>query len=129
MGRQPLRAVMGLRNIDPASRVLDDTAETIHLRTRNPHEALTTLFEAGRRHVLLEGGATLPRRSCAPGLADETVTYVAPVLLGAGRAPVGDLGIGTIADALRFEVAEIATIEGDREEQPNVRMTLRPSRP
>jgi diaminohydroxyphosphoribosylaminopyrimidine deaminase/5-amino-6-(5-phosphoribosylamino)uracil reductase len=127
VGRQPLRAVMGLRNIDPASRVLDDTAETIHLRTRDPHAALTTLFEAGRRHVLLEGGATLAAAFLRAGLVDETVTYVAPVLLGAGRAPVGDLGIGTIADA--FEVAEITTIEGDREEQPNVRMTLRPSRP
>ncbi len=75
--------------------------------------------------MLLEGGPTL----AAAFLRDEIVTYVAPVLRGAGRAPVGDLGIGTIADALRFEVAEITTIEGDREEQPNVRMTLRPSRP
>ena len=45
-----------------ASRVLDETAENIHLRTRDPHEAITT-------------------------------------------------------------------IEGDPDEQPNVRMTLRPSRP
>ncbi len=128
-GRQPLRAVMGLPDIDPARRVLDDAAETIHLRTRDPHEALARLFEAGRRHVLLEGGPTLAAAFLRAGLVDEIVAYVAPVLLGAGRAPVGDLGIGTIADALRFEVAEIATIEGDRDEQPNVRMTLRPSRP
>jgi diaminohydroxyphosphoribosylaminopyrimidine deaminase / 5-amino-6-(5-phosphoribosylamino)uracil reductase len=29
VGRQPLLAVMGLRDIDPARRMLDDTAETI----------------------------------------------------------------------------------------------------
>ena len=126
---QPLRAVMGLRDVEAGRRVLDGAAETVHLRTQDPQLALRELFDRGRRHVLLEGGPTLAAAFVRAGLVDEVVAYVAPVLLGAGRAPVGDLGIGTIADALRLEVTDIATIEGSAEEQPNVRMTLRPSRP
>ena len=34
-------------------------AETLRLRTRDPREALATLFDLGRRHVFLEGGPTL----------------------------------------------------------------------
>ena len=33
---QPLRAVMGLRDLAPDRRVLNDRAETVHLRTRDP---------------------------------------------------------------------------------------------
>jgi diaminohydroxyphosphoribosylaminopyrimidine deaminase/5-amino-6-(5-phosphoribosylamino)uracil reductase len=53
---QPLRAVMGLRDLAPASRVLNDRAETVHLRTQDPHEALAELHARDRQHVFLEGG-------------------------------------------------------------------------
>ena len=123
--QQPLRAVMGLRELDGSWRVLDDAAETVHLRTRDPHEALAALFASGRRHVFLEGGPTLAAAFLRAGVVDEVVAYVAPVLLGAGRAPVGDLGIGTIADALRLQVTDITVLDGTDGEEPNVRMTLR----
>lgn len=123
--QQPLRAVMGLRELDGSWRVLDDAAETVHLRTRDPNEALAALFAAGRRHVFLEGGPTLAAAFLRAGVVDEVVAYVAPVLVGAGRAPVGDLGIGTIADALRLQVTDITVLDGTDGEEPNVRMTLR----
>jgi diaminohydroxyphosphoribosylaminopyrimidine deaminase/5-amino-6-(5-phosphoribosylamino)uracil reductase len=126
---QPLRAVMGLRDLTPDRRVLDMTAETVRLRTHDPHEALDELFALGRRHVFLEGGPTLAAAFVRAGLVDEVVAYVAPVLLGAGRAPVGDLGIGTIAQALRLEVVDVTSIEGDGGDEPNVRMTLCPRSP
>ena len=56
---QPLRAVMGLRDLSADRRVFDDSARTVHLRTRDPHEALKELFELDRQHVFLEGGPTL----------------------------------------------------------------------
>src|SRR6478735_7738863 len=37
---QPLRAVMGERDLDPGRRVLNTDAESVHLRTRDPHAAL-----------------------------------------------------------------------------------------
>ena len=125
---QPLRAVMGERDLDPELQVVDDQAETVHLRTRDPRAALRELFALGRRDVFLEGGATLAAAFLRAGLVDEIVAYVAPVLLGAGPASVADLGIATIADALRPEVVDVTVIEPIADDdQPNVRLTLRPS--
>jgi diaminohydroxyphosphoribosylaminopyrimidine deaminase / 5-amino-6-(5-phosphoribosylamino)uracil reductase len=131
--RQPLRAVMGLRDLPVASNVFDpDVANGvagIQLRTHDPREALAMLWEQERRHVFLEGGPTLAAAFVRAGLVDEIVVYVAPMLLGSGRNAVGDLGIGTIADAMRMRVRDITVLErlpGDPLEAPNVRLTLEP---
>ncbi|MFD0804483.1 bifunctional diaminohydroxyphosphoribosylaminopyrimidine deaminase/5-amino-6-(5-phosphoribosylamino)uracil reductase RibD [Nocardioides caeni] len=122
---QPLRVVMGERDLDPARRVLDDAAPTVHLRTQDPAKALATLYaEHDRHHVFLEGGPTLAAAYLKAGLVDEVVTYVAPMLLGAGRSSVGKLGIRTIDKALRLELVD-ATVLGAGEEA-NVRLVMRP---
>jgi diaminohydroxyphosphoribosylaminopyrimidine deaminase/5-amino-6-(5-phosphoribosylamino)uracil reductase len=120
--RQLLRAVMGLRDLPPASQVLDDAADTVLLRTRDPHEALAELFARERRHLLLEGGPTLAAAFLGAGVVDEVVAYVAPVLLGAGAASVGDLGIGTITDALRLDLLDARTVGTPPE--TDLRLTL-----
>ena len=123
---QPLRAVMGLRDLPPDRRVLNDVAETVVLTTRDPAIALAELFERNRQHVFLEGGPTLAAAFLEASLVDEVVAYVAPMLLGAGTSVVADLGITTIADAVRFHVADISVVgEGD---EANARMTLTPIR-
>jgi diaminohydroxyphosphoribosylaminopyrimidine deaminase/5-amino-6-(5-phosphoribosylamino)uracil reductase len=122
--RQPLRAVMGLRDVPAGRRVLDAAAETVLLRTRDPHEALAVLRERDRQHVFLEGGPTLAGAFLREGLVDEVVTYVAPMLLGAGRSAVGDLGIETIADALHLDVTDV-TVLGDGPDT-NLRLTMTP---
>jgi diaminohydroxyphosphoribosylaminopyrimidine deaminase / 5-amino-6-(5-phosphoribosylamino)uracil reductase len=123
---QPLRAVMGLRPLDPGRRVLDDSAETVLLRTHDPREALAMLWARERRHVFLEGGPTLAAAFLRAGLVDRIVAYVAPMLLGAGRAAVADLGIGTIADAFCPHVADVTVLEPVAGEEPNIRLTLVP---
>lgn len=126
---QPLRAVMGLRDLAPDRRVLDDQAETVLLRTRDPHEALQALRERDRQHVFLEGGPTLAAAFLRKGLVDEVVVYVAPFLLGAGQQAVADLGITTIADAWRPRVVDLTVLEPVVDgEEPNVRLTLEPHR-
>jgi diaminohydroxyphosphoribosylaminopyrimidine deaminase/5-amino-6-(5-phosphoribosylamino)uracil reductase len=131
--RQPLRAVMGLRDLDPARRIFNDRAETVRLRTRDPHQALEELWVRDRRHVFLEGGPTLAAAFVRAGLVDEIVVYVAPMLLGEGRNAVADLGIGTIADALRPTVTDVTVLPPASDtahpvgEQPNVRLTLTPT--
>jgi len=126
---QPLRAVMGLRDLPGYRRVFSEHAETVHLRTRDPRAALTELFERDRRHVFLEGGPTLAAAFLQAGLVDEVVAYVAPMLLGAGRNAVADLGIHTIADARRLEVADVTVVEArEPGEQTNVRITMTPGR-
>ena len=57
-----------------------------------PRPPLKDLFERDRQHVFLEGGPTLAAAFLGAGLVDEVVTYVAPMLLGAGRAAVGRPG-------------------------------------
>jgi diaminohydroxyphosphoribosylaminopyrimidine deaminase/5-amino-6-(5-phosphoribosylamino)uracil reductase len=125
---QPLRAVMGERELDRGRRVLDDRAETLLLRTRDPREALARLFELDRQHVFLEGGPTVAAAFLGAGLVDEVVVYVAPMLLGAGAGAVADLGITTIADALHLHVDDVTVLQGHDGEDTNVRLTLRPQR-
>ena len=122
--RQPLRAVMGLRDVPAGRRVLDDAAETVLLRTRDPQEALAALRERDRQHVFLEGGPTLAGAFLRGGLVDEVVAYVAPMLLGAGRNAVADLGIESIADALHLDVTDV-TVLGDGPDT-NLRLTMTP---
>jgi diaminohydroxyphosphoribosylaminopyrimidine deaminase/5-amino-6-(5-phosphoribosylamino)uracil reductase len=120
---QPLRVVMGERDLDPDRRIFDGEAESLHLRTRDPLAALKELFARDRQHVFLEGGPTLAAAFLRAGLVDEVVTYVAPMLLGAGRNAVGDLGITTISDALHLRVADVTVLDD------NVRLRMRPHAP
>lgn len=110
---QPLRVVMGLRDLPPTARVFDDAAPTVHLRTRSPREVLTHLAEREVHHVWLEGGPTVAAAFMADGFVDEIIAYVAPVLLGRGRQSVSDLGITTLADALRLEPTDTRIIGDD----------------
>jgi diaminohydroxyphosphoribosylaminopyrimidine deaminase/5-amino-6-(5-phosphoribosylamino)uracil reductase len=69
---------------------------------------------------VLEGGPTIAAAFLGAGLVDEVVAYIAPVLLGAGAPGVGDLGITSIADALRLRTTDVTVLGGD------VRITSRP---
>ena len=119
---------MGLRDLPADRRVFDECARTVHLRTRDPHEALKELFELDRQHVFLEGGPTLAAAFWQAGLVDEVVAYVAPMLLGSGRAAVADLGIGTIADAAHLTVTDVTVLDpAEPGDDVNVRLTMSPS--
>jgi diaminohydroxyphosphoribosylaminopyrimidine deaminase / 5-amino-6-(5-phosphoribosylamino)uracil reductase len=111
--RQPIRVVMGLRDLRPDARVLDEAAPTWHLRTRDPKEVLAGLTQAQVHRVWLEGGPTVAAAFMTAGLVDEVVAYVAPVFLGRGRPALGDLGVSTIADALRLHTTDITPIGTD----------------
>jgi diaminohydroxyphosphoribosylaminopyrimidine deaminase / 5-amino-6-(5-phosphoribosylamino)uracil reductase len=113
---------MGLRDLPADRRIFNDRAETVHLRTRDPEAALKDLFARDRQHVFLEGGPTLAAAFLAAGLVDEVVTYVAPMLLGAGTSAVGDLGITTIADALHLQITDVTTLGTGA--GTNVRLTM-----
>ena len=122
---QPLRAVMGLRDLPQGRRVFNDRAQTVQLRTHDPAEALALLRQLDRQHVFLEGGPTVARAFLQAGLVDEVVAYVAPMLLGAGTSAVADLGITTIADALHLHVSDVHVLDGDDGDDTNVRLTMR----
>ncbi len=121
--RQPLRVVVDRRGRVPATaRVLDDAAPTHVSRAPDPAGMLAEIFELGVRRTLLEGGPTLAAGFLRAALVDEVVLHQAPVLLGAGRSLVGDLGISTIGAALSLELVEVTRLGRD------VQVTLRPTR-
>ncbi len=108
--RQPLRVVMGLRDIpaEAAVRGAGPIGPTgsggfLQLRTRDPLAASRTLFDQGIRHLMVEGGSRISAAFLAAQLVDELIVYLAPTLLGAGIPALGELGIGTLADAQRWD--------------------------
>ncbi|MGH3367861.1 MAG: bifunctional diaminohydroxyphosphoribosylaminopyrimidine deaminase/5-amino-6-(5-phosphoribosylamino)uracil reductase RibD [Nocardioidaceae bacterium] len=113
LAEQPLRVVVGRRQLPVGSRVLDDTAETLLLRTREPSEVMCALFARDRLRVWLEGGPRLAGAFLRAGLVDEVVAYVAPVLLGAGRHALDDAGISTISDAIRLGHVDFGRVGPD----------------
>jgi diaminohydroxyphosphoribosylaminopyrimidine deaminase / 5-amino-6-(5-phosphoribosylamino)uracil reductase len=111
--RQPVRVVMGLRDIPPAARLREAPGEVVHLATRDPREALGVLWEKGVRDVWLEGGPTVAAAFLRAGLVDDVYAYVAPALLGSGSSAVGDLGIGSIDGLQRLELVDVDVVGGD----------------
>jgi diaminohydroxyphosphoribosylaminopyrimidine deaminase/5-amino-6-(5-phosphoribosylamino)uracil reductase len=121
--RQPLRVVVDSRGRTPAdARVLDGTAPTL-IVTAADHPGtdgrvdlaalLKSLYDDGRRHVVVEGGATLAGGLVSAGLVDEVVAYLAPALLGAGTSALEGAGITTIGGALRLDVHDVARVGAD----------------
>lgn len=118
--RQPLRVVVGRSEIPSDARVLDASAETLVLSTHDPVEVLTELFARDRQHVWLEGGPTLAGVFLRHGLVDEVVAYIAPVLLGAGRHALDEVGVSSISEAVRLDLSEVRQVGAD------LRITGRP---
>jgi diaminohydroxyphosphoribosylaminopyrimidine deaminase/5-amino-6-(5-phosphoribosylamino)uracil reductase len=86
------------------------------LEDRSPRRALLTKGEAPEgwariaapadiasladvNDLLVEGGAGAATAFLAADLVDRLLVYRAPILIGAGRDAVGDLGLATLADA------------------------------
>jgi diaminohydroxyphosphoribosylaminopyrimidine deaminase/5-amino-6-(5-phosphoribosylamino)uracil reductase len=108
---QPLRVVVGERDIPPESRVLSPDCPTLRLRTRDPAEVLQAL--ADRTDVLLEGGPTLAGAFLRAGAVDRILAYMAPILLGGPRTAVDDVGVTAIADALRWRYDGVEAVGPD----------------
>jgi diaminohydroxyphosphoribosylaminopyrimidine deaminase / 5-amino-6-(5-phosphoribosylamino)uracil reductase len=111
--QQPLRAVMGMRDLPTTLRVLDEAAETLHLRTRDVTKALAALFEQDRQHVWLEGGPTIAGAFWRARRVDRVVAYLAPSLLGNGAASLIDAGVATVSDAIRLEIDDVSRVGPD----------------
>ncbi|WJH25994.1 bifunctional diaminohydroxyphosphoribosylaminopyrimidine deaminase/5-amino-6-(5-phosphoribosylamino)uracil reductase RibD [Pseudarthrobacter defluvii] len=101
--KQPVRAVMGLRGIPEDAAIHGDDGLAVHLPTRDPREALSMLYDAGTRHVMVEGGSSILSSFLAAGLVDELIVYLAPTLLGSGTPSLNGLGITSLPDAQQWE--------------------------
>lgn len=121
--RQPLRVVVGDREIPPTAKVRNDRAETLLLPTHDPSEVLRQLDDRQIRHLWLEGGPTLAAAFLRAQLVDQIVAYIAPAVLGSGYAAIGDLGAESIDHLRRFKLADVTRLGDD------VRLILTPLEP
>ena len=109
--RQPLRVVVGEREISSEARILNDDSRTMVIRTRDPHEVIKALSD--RTDVLVEGGPTLAGAFLRAGVIDRILAYVAPILLGGPITAVDDVGVLSIAHAQRWRFDRIEPIGPD----------------
>ncbi|OBJ23542.1 riboflavin biosynthesis protein RibD [Mycobacterium colombiense] len=109
--RQPLRVVVGMREIPSEAKVLNDDSRTMLIRTHDPMEVLKAVSD--RTDVLLEGGPTLAGAFLRAGMVNRILAYVAPTLLGGPITAVDDVGVSTIARALRWQFDGIDRVGPD----------------
>lgn len=109
--RQPLRVVVGEREISSDANVLNDDTRTMVIRTRDPHEVIRALSD--RTDVFIEGGPTLAGAFLRAGLIDRMLAYVAPILLGGPITAIDDVGVLSIAHAQRWRFDGIEPIGPD----------------
>ncbi|CAN3128795.1 bifunctional diaminohydroxyphosphoribosylaminopyrimidine deaminase/5-amino-6-(5-phosphoribosylamino)uracil reductase RibD [Mycobacterium sp. smrl_JER01] len=108
---QPLRVVVGEREISPDATVLNDDSRTMVIRTRDPHEVIKALSD--RTDVLVEGGPTLAGAFLRAGVIDRILAYVAPILLGGPITAVDDVGVLSIAQAQRWRFDGVTPVGPD----------------
>ncbi|MCA1702339.1 MAG: bifunctional diaminohydroxyphosphoribosylaminopyrimidine deaminase/5-amino-6-(5-phosphoribosylamino)uracil reductase RibD [Actinobacteria bacterium] len=139
--RNPLRVVVdSTGSLSPGARLFDGSAALLVATTdRSSHEVQTAWKEAGAEVLLLsgtddgvdldelldllgardvvevycEGGATLATSLLRRGLVQRLEIYHAPILLGGGGPALGDLGVGTMTDAVRWKVHRASRIGED----------------
>jgi diaminohydroxyphosphoribosylaminopyrimidine deaminase/5-amino-6-(5-phosphoribosylamino)uracil reductase len=122
--RHPLRVIVdSAGDTREDARVHDDAAPTWIATTAelgsDPEgrvdldKLLSELYRRGVRGALLEGGPTLAGVFLAAGLVDEVVGYLAPKLLGAGRAALGPAGVPTITAAIDLDITGVTQVGPD----------------
>ncbi|MGJ9412182.1 bifunctional diaminohydroxyphosphoribosylaminopyrimidine deaminase/5-amino-6-(5-phosphoribosylamino)uracil reductase RibD [Aeromicrobium sp. CF4.19] len=110
--QQPLRVVVGETQIPSYYRVFDRVAPTLLIQQRDPEAVLARLTEEGVRHVWLEGGPRLAGAFWNAGLIDRVIGYIAPSMLGSGRAALEGEAT-TLADMRPIDITDLARVGPD----------------
>jgi diaminohydroxyphosphoribosylaminopyrimidine deaminase/5-amino-6-(5-phosphoribosylamino)uracil reductase len=139
--RQPVRVVLDTSGrISPKSRLFSLGGSVIVATThRSAHEMQTSWKEAGAEVLVLpersgrvdvgalleqlgsrgflevycEGGGELATTLLRDGLVDRVEANFGPLFLGAGGPDIGSLGIGSMGDASRWTLTDVARLGDD----------------
>ena len=111
--KNPLRVVMGTRDIPTVSQVLDDRANLLFVKSRDFQVLITDLLERGIKQVFVESGSELGTAMLKAGLIDEIMLFQAPTLLGTGKSFIGDLGIQTLSERIDLSILAHRQIGSD----------------
>lgn len=110
---QPLRVIVGERDLNPSFRVFNTHAETIQYKTKNLSQVMQKLFERGIRHVFVEGGAQLESSLISLGYADEFLIYLAPKLIGGPATAIRDIEVASMDQVVNLEFIETKKLGAD----------------
>jgi diaminohydroxyphosphoribosylaminopyrimidine deaminase/5-amino-6-(5-phosphoribosylamino)uracil reductase len=110
---QPLRVILGERDLPGQLRLFNADAETITLKTQSIHGALSELYGRGIKHVLVEGGPTIASRFIQLELVDEFLVYLAPKLLGGENLAIGSIDVFSIDQAKNLSITKTLNLGAD----------------
>jgi diaminohydroxyphosphoribosylaminopyrimidine deaminase/5-amino-6-(5-phosphoribosylamino)uracil reductase len=110
--RQPLRVVVGESRIPSYYRVFDRSAPTLLIQSRDPDVVVQKLVDNGIRHVWLEGGPRLAGAFWNAGYVDRVIGYIAPAMLGSGRAAL-EGEAATLADLRPIDITDLRFVGPD----------------
>jgi GTP cyclohydrolase II len=106
-GSAPGGRRMALRSVGAGVRTVPASIDGLDLAA-----VLADLRGLGIRTLLVEGGARLVTSLLAAGLVDRAIVSVAPMILGAGKDAVGELGIERVDQGLRL-AHHVVHVAGD----------------
>ena len=109
----PVRIVMGLREIPGDFNLNNDAAETVFLRSHDFSELLKLCAEHDFNQVFVESGSELGTALLKAGLIDELIIFQAASLLGSGLSFIGDLGATNINEKMDFLIRDVAQFGND----------------
>ena len=111
--KNPVRIVMGLREIPSDFNLHNEAAETIFLRSHDFSELLKLCAERDFNQVFVESGSELGTALLKAGLIDELIIFQAASLLGSGLSFIGDLGATNINQKMDFLIRDVAQFGND----------------
>lgn len=111
--RQPVRVVVGRRDVPASAKVLDVSAPTLVWASTDLSALLAELFARDIHHALLEGGPILAAAMVEAELVDRVVAYVGPKILGSGIFLIGPLNVQTMSEARELTFDEVRPIGDD----------------
>ena len=109
----PIRVIFGESDLPKDSKIFDNAAETVHVKSRDLNELVSKLNELDVNQVFVEAGSRLASAMVAAGLMDELVIYQAPALLGSGKTFFEEDSHLTIEDQMRLEHISTEVLAGD----------------
>ena len=111
--RNPIRVIFGESDLPTDSKVFDNAAETVHVKSRDLSKLVAKLNEMDINQVFVEAGSKLASAMVAAGLMDELVIYQAPALLGSGKSFFADESKSSIEDQMRLQHVITEVLAGD----------------
>ena len=109
----PVRIVMGLREVPIDFNLNNDAAETVFLRSHDFSELLKLCAERDFNQVFVESGSELGTALLKAGIIDELIIFQAASLLGSGLSFIGDLGATNINEKMDFLIRDVAQFGND----------------